>query len=76
MSKSLTAFKNPLTTPSGNLLDWSTWLGGILWVVMLGVVVSIGVKAYSAVDKRIPGDNTPNLRMYQTPEKGSSLQVL
>ena len=76
MSAKITSFKNPLTASSGNMLDWSTWLGGILWVIMLGVVMSVGVKAYSAIDKRVPGDNTPNLRMYQTPEKASQLQIL
>lgn len=73
----LTDFKNPLTNKEGNILNYSDWLGGILWVVMFGMIVSIGAKLTAKLDKVLPGETTPNMKVYQGKEvKSDGLTIL
>ncbi len=77
MAKKLTDFKNPLTASSGNVLDFSMWLGGVLWVVMVGMILALGVKALNKVDSIVPGNNTPNVAPYKAePVTGTPYTVL
>lgn len=59
------------------MLDWSNWLGGIMWVVMFGMILSIGAKLTGKIDKVLPGETTPNLGVYQGKEvKSDGLTIL
>jgi hypothetical protein len=60
MSAKLANFKNPLTSAGGNLFSISDWLGGIFWVVWVGIIFSVGAKLLSKADTVIPGDVTPS----------------
>jgi len=60
MAAKLANFKNPITAQGGNLLSASDWLGGIFWVVWVGIIFSVGAKLLSKADAVIPGDVTPN----------------
>lgn len=62
----LTQFKNPLTKDSGSVFDYTNWIGGILWVVMVGMIISLGAKVLNKVDNVIPGNQTPNIKAYQS----------
>jgi len=62
----LTQFKNPLTNSSGSVTDYSQWIGGVLWVVMVGLIISLGAQVLAKVDKVIPGNQTPNVKAYQS----------
>lgn len=73
----LTDFKNPLSTNSGSIFDLANWLGGILWVVMVGMIIAIGVKALDKIDKFVPGNQTPNIAPYKSePVTGPTYTVL
>lgn len=75
--KTLSSYKNPLTTTSGSVFDLGTWLGGIMWVVMFGMIVAIGSTLLGKVDKVIPGSQTPNMKPYtQTVDAGPGYTVL
>ena len=77
MAKKITEFKNPLTASSGNVLDLGVWLGGVLWVMMVGMIVALGVKALNKVDAIVPGNNTPNVAPYKAePVTGTQYTVL
>jgi hypothetical protein len=76
MAVKLTSFKNPLTSSSGSVFDPSQWLGGILWVVMFGIIVSMGTKALHVIDARVPGAQAPNMKPYQQPSTGNNLNIL
>lgn len=60
MAAKLANFKNPLTSTGGNLFSVSDWLGGIFWVVWVGIIFSVGAKLLSKADTVIPGDVTPS----------------
>ena len=62
----LTQFKNPLTNNSGSVTDYTQWIGGILWVVMVGLIISLGAQVLTKVDKVLPGNQTPNIKAYQS----------
>lgn len=73
----LTQFKNPLTNNSGSVTDYTQWIGGVLWVVMVGLIISIGAKALGKVDAFIPGNQTPNIKAYQNAAPvGQSVNIL
>ena len=76
MAKKLTDFRNPLTEKEGSIFDLSVWLGGILWVVMFGMIVAMGTKALSAVDNKLPGNQTPGMKPYVQPSTGDPYIVL
>lgn len=76
MAKKLTDFRNPLTEKEGSIFDLSVWLGGILWVVMFGMIVAMGTKALSAVDNKLPGNQTPGMKPYAQPVAGDPYIVL
>ena len=59
MTAKLANFKNPLTSAGGNLFSLGDWLGGIFWVVWVGIIFSLGAKLLSKADNVIPGDVTP-----------------
>lgn len=67
MAKKITDFKNPLTNSGGSIFDISNWIGGILWVVMVGMVIALGVKTLDKIDNVVPGTQTPNMPPYQQP---------
>lgn len=72
MSKKITDFKNPLMQSSGSIFDLSMWTGGILFVVMFGLITAFGVKVLNAVDKNLPGTQSPNMKPYEQPVVASS----
>jgi len=65
MAKKLTDFKNPLTAKEGSVFDLANWVGGILWVVMVGMVIALGVKTLEKIDSFVPGTQTPNVAPYK-----------
>lgn len=60
MAAKLANFKNPLTSSGGNLFSIGDWLGGIFWVVWVGIIFSLGAKLLSKADSVIPGEVTPS----------------
>lgn len=76
MAKKITDFKNPITSTSGSILDWSAWTGGIMWVVMLGAIMAMGVSVLNFVDKKVPGSQIPNMKPYSQPVVDAGYQVL
>lgn len=64
MPKPIIKFTNPITATSGNALDPSVWLGGIVWVLMFGLITAMGVKALGVIDSKIPGNQTPDFKPY------------
>lgn len=77
MAKKITDFKNPLAAREGSVFDIGNWIGGVLWVVMVGMVVAIGVKTLEKLDSFIPGNQTPNIAPYKAePVAGNPYTVL
>lgn len=72
----LSEFKNPLTATTGSVFSLSTWTGGILWVVMVGMVLAIGVSIVQKLDKVLPGNTTPNVKPYAKAETVSGTTIL
>ena len=68
--------ENPLLMKEINVLDPSTYINGILFVVAFGVIVALGSKATSIVDNKLPGNTTPNVPGYQQPIVGSGFTVV
>ncbi|HYE68646.1 MAG TPA: hypothetical protein VEA58_08540 [Anaerovoracaceae bacterium] len=69
--------ENPLLMKSVNLFDISTWISGILFVVMFGIVVAMGSKVLSVIDNKVPGNQTPSgIPGYQAPVVGSGFPVV
>ncbi len=61
----LTTFKNPVTAKEGSVLDLSNWIGGIMWVVMVGMIIALGVKALDKLDSVVPGNQSPNMAPFK-----------
>lgn len=76
MAKKITDFKNPLTMTSGSVLDASTWLGGILFVVMFGMIVAMGTAALNVIDRKVPGQQSPNMKPYGSTIVDDGISVL
>ena len=77
MAAPITTFKNPITASTGSIFDWHNWVGGMLWVVMVGFILSFGVKAFNMIDdKVVPGNNAPNIRAYQPQQQQPGVVVL
>lgn len=77
MAKKLTDFRNPLAAKEGSIFDLSVWLGGVLYVVMVGMVIALGVKALNKLDSFVPGNQTPNIAPYKAePVTGQQFTVL
>lgn len=77
MAKKLTEFKNPITAKEGSIFDIYNWVGGILWVVMVGMVIALGVKTLDKVDSFVPGNQVPNVAPYKSePVTGTQYTVL
>ena len=72
----LTDFKNPLTSTTGSVFSLSNWTGGILWVVMVGMILAVGVTLVQKIDAVLPGNTTPNIKPYQKAESVSGTTVL
>lgn len=62
----ITDFKNPLASKEGSIFDLYTWIGGIMWVVMVGMIIALGVKALDKIDSYVPGNQTPNIAPYKS----------
>ena len=75
VSKATFNAKSPLNM-SGSVFDVSNWVGGILWVVMFGIIVSMGSKALNVIDARVPGSQTPNMKPYQQVNTGSGINII
>ena len=74
MAKKLTDFRNPLTAKEGSVFDLGNWLGGILWVVMVGMVIALGVKTLEKIDSFVPGNQTPNVAPYKQEPVATGMQ--
>ena len=72
----ITEFKNPLQSKEGSIFDLSQWTGGILWVVMVGLVLAVGVTLVQKIDAVLPGSQTPNIKPYSKMDTGSGIQTL
>ena len=64
MAKKLLSFENPLVARSGSVISPQMWIGSILWVVMIGIILSLGVRVFSAFSRRT-GVATPNMGLFQ-----------
>jgi len=71
----LSTFKNPVAAREGSVLDLSNWIGGVMWVVMVGMIIALGVKALEKLDKVIPGNQTPNIAPYKTETVAAGPQI-
>lgn len=72
----LTDFKNPLTAKEGSIFSLSTWTGGILWVVMVGMILAIGVTLTNKLDAILPGNQSPNIKPYTKVEQSGGVTML
>lgn len=71
----LTTFKNPVTAKEGSVLDLSNWIGGVMWVVMVGMIIALGVKALDKLDSVVPGNQTPNIAPYKAETVAAGPQI-
>ncbi len=62
----LNEFKNPLASKQGSIFDLTNWIGGVMWVVMVGMIIALGVKALDKIDSFVPGNQVPNIAPYKS----------
>jgi len=72
--KKLLSFDNPLLAKGGSVFNLSFWIGSILWVVALGVVLSVGVRVFNAINRRVPV-GSPNVGLFQQ-DAQQGIQIL